>query len=178
MSATIAVRKGGKVSIATDSQWTAGGEKHFRFQPKIEQKNGVIISSGPQAGYDLALKSEVFNFIKAEGDSWPVKWSLHCLGADDKTAISRLGSMQRDGALPILIVWKGRIFEAKANGAIFETDDDIRANGAGGNYALGAARALYDRMSSPTTIAKEAIRIACTYSTVCDLPIVCKTMRI
>ncbi len=53
------------------------------------------------------------------------------------------------------------------NGDVLEPDDGIIAIGSGGNYALAAARALYDQDLDAETIARKALKIAgdiCVYT--------------
>ena len=52
-------------------------------------------------------------------------------------------------------------------GDVFEPEDGVMAIGSGGNYALAAARALYDTKTKPQDIAEKAMKIAadiCVYT--------------
>ncbi|MGH1398581.1 MAG: ATP-dependent protease subunit HslV, partial [Alphaproteobacteria bacterium] len=53
------------------------------------------------------------------------------------------------------------------NGDVVEPQDGIIGIGSGGNYALAAARALYEQDLSPEEIAKKSMQIAadiCVYT--------------
>ena len=52
-------------------------------------------------------------------------------------------------------------------GDVLEPEYNIAAVGSGGNYALAAARALYDKLDDPTEIAEKSLKIAaeiCVYT--------------
>jgi ATP-dependent HslUV protease subunit HslV len=80
--------------------------------------------------------------------------------ADAFTLLERLEAMLivTDGEHLLLITGAGDVLEPEHN---------IAAVGSGGNYALAAARALYDSVDDPTEIAKKSLKIAseiCVYT--------------
>ena len=68
----------------------------------------------------------------------------------------------------LLCADKDNLMLVSGTGEVIEPDDGILAIGSGGNYALAAARALYENTSlSATEIAEKALKIAseiCVYT--------------
>ena len=68
----------------------------------------------------------------------------------------------------MLIVTDGAdLFVLTGAGDVLEPENDVAAIGSGGNYALAAARALYDQPLDAETIARKAMGIAaeiCVYT--------------
>ena len=68
----------------------------------------------------------------------------------------------------MLIVTDGAaLYVITGAGDVLEPEHDVTAIGSGGNYALAAARALYDQDLDAETIARKAMAIAaeiCVYT--------------
>ena len=68
----------------------------------------------------------------------------------------------------MLIVTDGdNLFILTGSGDVLEPENNIAAVGSGGNYALAAARGLYNYTENSETIAKKALTIAseiCVYT--------------
>ena len=78
----------------------------------------------------------------------------------------------------ILVAWKGRLFSLWASGGIAESADGIEVQGAGYQYAKGAA-ILYRELRpccSARAMAVRAVEVAIRCSGVCEGPIVVHEM--
>jgi ATP-dependent HslUV protease subunit HslV len=67
----------------------------------------------------------------------------------------------------MIVASKKEILILTGNGDVIEPEDNIAAIGSGGNYALAAARALYDSKLSAKEIVERSMKIAasiCIYS--------------
>ena len=177
MSVMIAVRHGGRVAVAVDSLWASGWEEMRRAEAKLTRRGDTIVTVGPASGYSDALQRDVLTFI-GQHDDWHQQWTEHCLTGPDESIMRRLATAEGIGGVPVLVVWRGRIFEVRADGGIFETADPAEAVGCGREFAKGAALALMPHYNSARTIAIKAAEVACRLSTGCAPPILCESVRL
>jgi len=159
----LAVRHKGKVTVAGDGQVTLDVTvmKHGARKVRRLYHNQVIVGfAGATADaftlfdrFDQKLEQYNGNLLRA---------------AVELTKDWRTDRILRHLEALMIAVSKDYFLIISGNGDVIEADDDVMAIGAGGPYALAAARALI-RFSdlTATEIAREAIRITaeiCIYT--------------
>jgi ATP-dependent HslUV protease subunit HslV len=159
----LAVRHKGKVTVAGDGQVTLDVTvmKHGARKVRRLYHNQVIVGfAGATADaftlfdrFDQKLEQYNGNLLRA---------------AVELTKDWRTDRILRHLEALMIAVSKDYFLIISGNGDVIESDDDVMAIGAGGPYALAAARALI-RFSdlTATEIAREAIRITaeiCIYT--------------
>ena len=158
----ITVRKGGKVVIAGDGQVSLGQTviKHNARKVRPLGKGGVI------AGFAGSTADAFTLFERLEGklEQYPGQLTRACveLAKDWRTDryLRRLEAM-------MLVADKSVTLALTGTGDVLEPEDGVMAIGSGGNYALAAARALYDTDKDAEEIARRAMKIAaqiCIYT--------------
>ena len=159
-----AVRRGGKIAVAGDGQVTMG--------ESVVMKNGAVKVRRLFGG------QVVTGFAGSVADAFAL-----CERLEEKLT-QFAGNLQR-AAVELALEWRQdkamRKLEAmllcadrenlmlvSGTGEVIEPDDGILAIGSGGNYALAAARALYQNTDlSAAEIAEKALHIAseiCVYT--------------
>lgn len=174
MSVMICVSKYGKIAMAADSLWASGYDKLNRAEPKIRRYGDTLVSVGPCDGYSTAMQRAIVDFIGDYGDEWPDAWPEHCLTAPANSVMKQVEAADSNSFF--LVVWNGRMFRVSAGGSIFETSSTAIAVGCGGDYALGAANAIYHSVETAEQVAREAVRVACNLSIGCAPPIICEVV--
>ncbi len=159
----LAVRYGGKVTVAGDGQVTVDVTimKHGARKVRRLYNNQVIVGfAGATADaftlfdrFDQKLEQYKGNLLRA---------------AVELTKDWRTDRILRHLEALMIAVSKDHFLIISGNGDVIESDDDVMAIGSGGPYALAAARALvrYSGLSA-TEIVKEALKIAseiCIYT--------------
>jgi ATP-dependent HslUV protease subunit HslV len=159
----LAVRHGGKVTVAGDGQVTVDVTimKHGARKVRRLYNNQVIVGfAGATADaftlfdrFDQKLEQYKGNLLRA---------------AVELTKDWRTDRILRHLEALMIAVSKDHFLIISGNGDVIESDDDVMAIGSGGPYALAAARALvrYSGLSA-TEIVKEALKIAseiCIYT--------------
>ena len=159
----LAVKRGGKVTVAGDGQVTLDTTilNHGARKVRRLYNNEVIVGfAGATADaftlfdrFDQKLEQYNGNLLRAAVEltkDWRTDRVLRHLEA-------LMIAVNKDNALII-----------SGNGDVIEADDDVMAIGSGGPFALTAARALLRHSNlSATEIAKEAMRMAaevCIYT--------------
>ena len=160
----IAVRKNGKVTIAGDGQVTLGQ---------------TIMKGGAKKVRRLAPggKEVIAGFAGSTADAFTLLERLESKleanpGQLAKASIELAKDWRTDKYLrnleAMLIVTDGtNLFILTGAGDVLEPENNIAAVGSGGNYALAAARGLYNSTENSETIAKKALTIAseiCVYT--------------
>ena len=160
----VAVRKNKKVCIAGDGQVSLGqtimkgsARKVRRLSPGGEEV--VVGFAGSTADAFTLLER-----LETKLESNP--------GQLTRAAIELAKEWRTDKYLrnleAMLIVTDGeQLLIITGAGDVLEPEHNIAAVGSGGNYALAAARALYDNVDDPTEIAKKSLSIAseiCVYT--------------
>lgn len=159
----IAVKKDGKVAIASDGQVTLGNTvlKHRARKVRRLYQGQVL------AGFAGSVADAFALFEKFEGKLEEYRGNLQRaaveLGKEWRT--DRL--LRRLEAL-LVVADRERLLIISGGGEIVEPDDGLAAVGSGGPYALAAARALLTHTNlDAATIAREALKIAasiCIYT--------------
>jgi ATP-dependent HslUV protease subunit HslV len=159
----LAVRHGGKVTVAGDGQVTVDVTimKHGARKVRRLYNNQVIVGfAGATADaftlfdrFDQKLEQYKGNLLRA---------------AVELTKDWRTDRILRHLEALMIAVSKDHFLIISGNGDVIESDDDVMAIGSGGAYALAAARALVRYSSlTATEIVKEALKIAseiCIYT--------------
>ncbi len=160
----VGVRKGGKVVIAGDGQVSLGqtiikgsARKVRRLQP---------------GGYEV-----VCGFAGSTADAFTLLERLEAKleatpGQLQRASVELAKDWRTDKYLKnleaMLIVTDGKeLYVITGAGDVLEPEHDVTAIGSGGNFALAAARAMYDLESDAEVIARRALEIAaeiCVYT--------------
>ncbi len=158
----LAVRKGGRVVVAGDGQVSIGQtvvKGNARKVRKLEKSNVL-------AGFAGATADAMTLFERLEGklEQYPAQLARACveLAKDWRTDryLRRLEAM-------LIVADKSVTLLLTGSGDVLEPEHGVVGIGSGGNYALAAARALYDYESDAETIARKAMAIAadiCVYT--------------
>lgn len=159
----LAVLHRGRLAVASDGQVTVGQTivKHTAQKVRLSRSGKAVMGFAGGAADALAL-CERFE-AQLESQRGNVRRAAVELARDWRTdrALRRLEAMLVLGDPECVLVVSG-------NGDVIEPDDGIAAIGAGGPYALAAARALlrHAGLEAPE-IAREALLIAsqiCVYT--------------
>jgi len=158
----LCVRKGGKVVVAGDGQVSAGATILKGNAKKVRPLgSGAVIAGFAGATADAFA---LFERLEQKLERFPTQLARACveLAKDWRTdrALRRLEAM--------LIVADAReTFMITGAGDVIDPEYPVLAVGSGGNYALAAARALYDHLDDAEDIARKAMDIAadiCVYT--------------
>lgn len=158
----LAVRKAGRIVIAGDGQVSAGATILKGNARKVRTlAGGAVIAGFAGATADaftllerLEVKLERFPAQLARASVELAKdWRMD-------RALRRLEAM-------LIVADAQDTFLITGVGDVVEPEHNVVAVGSGGNYALAAARALYDHLEDPEAIARRAMDIAadiCVYT--------------
>lgn len=152
-----AVKKDGQTAIAGDGQVTLGENVIFKNTAKKVRRiyGGKVIIGFAGTVSDAFSLSEKFEEMlnKFSGNLMRSAVELTDLWRSDK-AVRKLEAMMLAADSEQLLIISG-------TGEVIEPDDGIAAIGSGGNYALAAARALYQNTDyTAEQIATKALKIA------------------
>jgi ATP-dependent HslUV protease subunit HslV len=160
----VAVRKAGKVVIAGDGQVSLG-------QTVIKGTARKVRRIAPGG------KPVLCGFAGSTADAFTLLERLEkkleaAPGQLARAAVELAKDWRTDKYLrnleAMLIVTDGRdLYVITGAGDVLEPEHDVTAIGSGGNYALAAARALYDHDLDAETIARRSMAIAaeiCVYT--------------
>ncbi|MGB0496728.1 MAG: ATP-dependent protease subunit HslV [Rubricella sp.] len=160
----VAVRKDGAVTVAGDGQVSLGQTVIKGSARKVRR-----LSPGGQdvvCGFagSTADAFTLLERLEAKLEATPGQLAKACVDlAKDWRTDKYLRNLEA-----MLIVTDGRdLFIVTGAGDVLEPEHQIAAVGSGGNYALAAARALYDTDADAETIARRALEIAaeiCVYT--------------
>jgi ATP-dependent HslUV protease, peptidase subunit HslV len=158
----LCVRKGGKVVIAGDGQVSAGPTILKGNARKVRTLSGgtVIVGFAGATADAFAL----FERLEQKLERFPVQLARACveLAKDWRTdrALRRLDAM-------LIVADAKETFLITGAGDVLDPEHKVIAVGSGGNFALAAARALYEHMDDADAIARKAMAIAadiCVYT--------------
>jgi ATP-dependent HslUV protease subunit HslV len=158
----VTVRKGGKVVIAGDGQVSLGQtimKGNARKVRRIGKGNVIAGFAGATADAFTLLER-----LEAKLEQYPDQLMRAAveLAKDWRTDryLRRLEAM-------MLVADKNVSLALTGNGDVLEPEQGVAAIGSGGNYALAAARALFDSEQDAEKIARKAMQIAadiCVYT--------------
>ncbi|MHC8508020.1 MAG: ATP-dependent protease subunit HslV [Rhodospirillales bacterium] len=159
----LCVRKGAKVVVAGDGQVTLGSTVIKATARKVRRLAGGAVLAGFAGATADAFT--LFERLEAKLEQYPKQLTRACveMAKDWRTDryLRRLEAMMAVADADVSLVLTG-------SGDVLEPDDGIIGIGSGGNYALAAARALYDREDMDArAVAEKAMAIAadiCVYT--------------
>ena len=159
----LTVRKGGKVVVAGDGQVSLGQTVIKGNARKVRSLGkGNVISGFAGATADAFTLLER---LEAKLEQYPEQLMRACvdLAKDWRTDryLRRLEAM-------MIVADKANTLVLTGTGDVLEPEQHVMGIGSGGNYALAAARALYDNTEMDAeTIARKAMAVAadiCVYT--------------
>ena len=158
------VKRNGKTAIAGDGQVTMGESVIFKNSATKVRRiyDGKVILGFAGSVSDAFSLSEKFEGMlnKFSGNLMRSAVELAELWRSDK-AVRKLEAL-------MIVADKDTLLIVSGTGEVIEPDDGIAAIGSGGNYALAAARALYQNTDySAEEIAQKSLKIAseiCVYT--------------
>lgn len=158
----LCVRKNGKVVIAGDGQVSTGPTILKGNARKVRQlADGAVIVGFAGATADAFA---LFERLEQKLERFPSQLARACveLAKDWRTdrALRRLDAM-------LIVADRKETFLITGAGDVLDPEHQLIAVGSGGNFALAAARALYDYLEDPEAIARKAMDIAadiCVYT--------------
>lgn len=158
MTTIVSVRRNGVVSVGGDGQVTMGQSTILKGNARKVRK---IFHNKVICGF-AGSTADAFTLL----DLFEKKLEEH-QGILERACIALAKLWRSDRALrkleAILIVAdKSDSLMITGTGDVVRMDDDVLATGSGGNYALAAARALFDNTDlSAQEIVKKSLDIAC-----------------
>lgn len=158
----LTVRKDDKVVVAGDGQVSLGDTVIKANARKVRRfSNGDVIGGFAGATADAFT---LFERLEAKLEQYPDQLTRACveMAKDWRTDryLRRLEAM-------MIVADKTTTLTLTGTGDVLEPQDHIMGIGSGGNYALAAARALYDQPLDAEAIARKAMGIAaeiCVYT--------------
>lgn len=159
-----AVSRNGQTAIAGDGQVTMGESVVFKNNAvKVRRIYGgqVIIGFAGSVSDAFSLTERFEGMLnKYSGNLTRSAVELAELWRNDK--------MPRKLEAMMIVADKNTMLVLSGTGEVIEPDGNVCAIGSGGNYALAAARALFDETDyDAATIAEKALKIA---SRICVFP--------
>ncbi|HRE43781.1 MAG TPA: ATP-dependent protease subunit HslV [Terricaulis sp.] len=158
----VCVRKGGRVVIAGDGQVSAGPTILKGNARKVRRLAGGAVIVGFAGATADAFS--LFERLEQKLERFPAQLARACveLAKDWRTdrALRRLEAM-------LIVADKDETLLLTGSGDVLEPEHAVIAVGSGGNFALAAARALYEYEADPEAIARKAMAIAadiCVYT--------------
>lgn len=158
----LAVRKNGKLVLAGDGQVSIGPTVMKGNAKKVRRLAGGRVIAG-FAG-STADAFALFERLEAKLEQYPSQLTRACvdLAKDWRTDkyMRRLDAM-------LIVADAESTFLLTGAGDVLEPEDGIVAVGSGGNYALSAARAIFEYEDDPEQIALKSMAIAakiCVYT--------------
>lgn len=156
------IRKDGKVVIAGDGQVSVGETVMKANAKKVRHLGGGKVIAGFAGATADAFT--LFERLEAKLERHPGQLARACVElAKDWRTDKYLRQLQA----MMIVVDKETSLVVTGNGDVLEPEHGVVAIGSGGNYALAAARALYDQDLSAEEVARKAMKIAadiCVYT--------------
>jgi len=158
----LAVRKGGKVVIAGDGQVSIGPTIMKGNARKVRPlADGKVIAGFAGATADALT---LFERLEQKLERFPDQLAR---AAVDLAKDWRTDRFLRRLEAMIIVADANVTFVITGAGDVLDPEHAVVAVGSGGNYALAAARALYDHLDDAEKIARDAMGIAadiCVYT--------------
>lgn len=157
------VRKDGKVVIAGDGQVSVGDTVMKANARKVRHLGGGKVLAGFAGATADAFT--LFERLEAKLERHPGQLARACV---ELAKDWRMDKYLRNLQAMMIVVDKESTLVVTGNGDVLEPEHGVVAIGSGGNYALAAARALYDQKDiSAEEVARKAMQIAgdiCVYT--------------
>lgn len=158
----LAVRKGGKVVIAGDGQVSVGPTIMKGNARKVRPLgDGKVIAGFAGATADALT---LFERLEQKLERFPGQLAR---AAVDLAKDWRTDRFLRRLEAMIIVADARETFVITGAGDVLDPEHSVVAVGSGGNYALAAARALYNHLDDAEAIARDAMGIAadiCVYT--------------
>lgn len=162
MTTICSVRKEGSVVIAGDGQVSAGDTVMKANARKVRHLAGGKVIAGFAGATADAFT--LFERLEAKLERHPGQLARACVElAKDWRTDKYLKQLQA----MLIVVDKETSLVVTGNGDVIEPEHGVVAIGSGGNFALAAARALYDLDLTAEEVARKAMGIAadiCVYT--------------
>lgn len=158
-----AVQRNGMIAIAGDGQVTMGEKTIMKGTARKVRRiyNGKVVVGFAGSVSDAFALSEKFEDKLTQYSGNLLRAAVELVQDWRSNRTAKLEAM-------LLCADKDNLMLVSGTGEIIEPDDGVIAIGSGGNYALAAARALYDNTDLPADeIACKALHIAsdiCVYT--------------
>lgn len=163
MTTVLCVRKKDQVVMAADGQVSMGNTVVKKNANKIRRLGKGRVMAGFAGATADALT--LFEKLEAKLEQYPDQLTRACVELAKDWRMDRY--LRRLEAL-MAVADKDVSLMISGTGDVLEPEDGVIGLGSGGNYALAAARALYDQKSlSAEDIAKKSMEIAagiCVFS--------------
>jgi ATP-dependent HslUV protease subunit HslV len=158
----LAVRKNGRVVVIGDGQVSVGPTIMKGNARKVRPlADGKVIAGFAGATADAFT---LFERLEQKLERFPAQLARAAveLAKDWRTDryLRRLEAM-------LIVADSQQTFVITGTGDVLDPEHSVVAIGSGGNYALAAARALYDHLDDPEAIARRAMDVAaeiCVYT--------------
>ncbi len=158
----LAVRKGAKVVIAGDGQVSTGATILKGNARKVRPlSEGRVIAGFAGATADALT---LFERLEQKLERYPTQLTRACVELAKDWRMDR--ALRRLEAM-LIVADKDETLLLTGAGDVVDPEHDVIAVGSGGNFALAAARALYDYEEDAEKIARRAMDIAadiCVYT--------------
>ncbi|MFV0625889.1 MAG: ATP-dependent protease subunit HslV [Alphaproteobacteria bacterium] len=156
MTTILCVRKGDEVVLAGDGQATLGESVVFKSKSVKVRRigNGNIIAGFAGSAADGMTLIERLEG-KLEKHANQLKRAAVELAKD-----WRMDKYLRQLQAYMIVADKDTSLVLSGNGEVMEPDDGIIGIGSGGNYAMAAAKALYESDMNAEEIAQKSLKIA------------------
>lgn len=162
MTTICSIRKNDQVVIAGDGQVSAGDTVMKSNTRKVRRLAGGKVVAGFAGATADAFT--LFERLEAKLERHPGQLARACVElAKDWRTDKYLKQLQA----MLIVVDKDASLVVTGNGDVIEPEHGVVAIGSGGNFALAAARALYDGDHTAEEIARKAMSIAadiCVYT--------------
>jgi ATP-dependent HslUV protease, peptidase subunit HslV len=158
----LCVRKPGRVVIAGDGQVSIGATIMKGNAKKVRPLAGGKVIAGFAGATADAFT--LFERLEQKLERFPDQLARACVDLAKDWRTDRY--LRRLEAMLIVADAQGT-FVITGAGDVLDPEYPVVAVGSGGNYALAAARALYDHLDDAETIARQAMGIAadiCVYT--------------
>lgn len=156
------VRKDGQLVIAGDGQVSVGDTVMKTNAKKVRPLSGGQVIAGFAGATADAFT--LFERLEAKLERHPGQLTRACVElAKDWRTDKYLRQLQA----MMIVADKSTSLVVTGNGDVLEPEHGVVAIGSGGNYALAAARALYEQPLTAEQIARRAMEIAadiCVYT--------------
>jgi ATP-dependent HslUV protease subunit HslV len=160
----LAVRKGGKVVVAGDGQVSLGQtviKGSARKVRRLEPGGRPVV-----AGF-AGSTADAFTLLERLEKKLEANPGQLARAAVDLAKDWRTDKYLRNLEAMLIVTDGTALLVVTGAGDVLEPEHDVAAIGSGGNFALAAARALYDTDADAETIARRAMAIAaeiCVYT--------------
>ena len=152
-----AVQRNGKIAVAGDGQVTQGQNVIMKGTAVKVRRiyDGKVVTGFAGSVADAFTLSEKFEEMLQ-------KFSGNLLrSAVEVAQLWRRDNVMRKLEAMMIVADKENVYLLSGTGDVIEPDDGVCAIGSGGNYALAAAKALYNNTKlSAKEIASKALKIA------------------